>query len=159
MNIEMLVPYVDVVAGIATAAGVAYAAITYRRQAQLQTFIEYTRRFHEVMSDFPAEYRVDWKTIQFPANDVRVAGACIAYLNLCAEEFEMHRSGLVGQRVWNIWRREIEASLCSPLLRTGWKELRGEYASAPEFLAWVEAQQGLGGRRVTSQSMPTSPNW
>lgn len=138
MNWTTVSELASFVANVATATAAIAAVVIYRRQARLQNFLEYTRRFDEVMCRFPPEYRGEWQSRSFDPADAATRAAVVAYLNLCAEEHHLMRLGLLDRAVWRMWELEIIAALTSPYMRVAWRSVCGEFKSSPEFYAWVE---------------------
>ena len=104
-----------------------------------QVFLEYTRRFEQIMQSFPESH---WRSrLNLDAEPPEVNSALslsvLRYLNLCSEEFYLYKRGYLARDVWTIWERELQRTLGTPLLRREWGILEGEFESYPEFRAFV----------------------
>jgi hypothetical protein len=144
----------DLSAAIATAAALVLAYITYKGSTSAQVFMEYTRRYGEVLASFPdgelaARAAFDHHP---PPPSPALTTAVLRYLNLCSEEFYMHQRGMLADRVWHIWEGEIRRKLATPLLVREWSALEDEFVTFPEFRAFVAEAQ-----RQASRGSPPRP--
>jgi hypothetical protein len=115
----------------------------YRRQCNAQVFLEYTKRYSEVMNRFPREglkARLNLSA-EPPEKSDELSLAVLRYLNLCSEEFYLCKQKYLSNHVWGIWEDELKRTLSSPLFVREWEGLREEFRSYPEFLAYVEQAQ------------------
>ena len=143
MTNELILAYSTLVLALATLAGWITGIVFYRRQCNAQVFLEYTRRYDEVMEMFPPNARrarLDLSAKPPPESE-DLTLAVLRYLNLSSEEFYLFRERYVSKAVWRIWEAELKRTLCSPLVRREWKKLRTEFLSYPEFLDYVVAAQ------------------
>jgi hypothetical protein len=117
-----------------------------RKQANIQAFLTYTERFERVMEAFPAEAcqaRFDLEQT-LPSESEDLTGAVLRYLNLTSEEFYLCKRGYLDIQVWQIWEKEIQRMLCSPLFRREWPNLVTEFISFREFVDYVRDVQRKG---------------
>ncbi|MGH7256480.1 MAG: hypothetical protein ACREI3_11960 [Nitrospirales bacterium] len=125
------------------AAGLVNWNILCRRQTNAQVFMEYSRRYEQIMSTFPQESR----TTRFrfegepPQESDALSFAVLRYLNLCSEEYYLWKRNYLATEIWRIWEAELARTLKSPLIRREWKKLKEEFQAFPEFLAYVESVQ------------------
>ena len=131
--VSVLVAIVEVVRGIRM----------YKRQTNVQIFLEYTRRYEQVMQSFPPSSRVARLDLEGspPEPSAELSLAVLRYLNLCGEEFYLRDRGYLAEDVWQIWEAELKRTLGSPLLRREWQELKREFESYPKFRGFVEQSQ------------------
>jgi hypothetical protein len=138
----------EVIAQFATALSVVIAVLTvllairvYRRQMNAQLFVGYTGRYEQIMGSFPKD---GWSARlnlvdKLPERSDELSLCVLKYLNLCSEEFYLHKRKYLADEVWKIWEREIKRTLATPLFVREWKNLKGEFESYPEFQQFVEA--------------------
>lgn len=146
MTNENILAYATLLLALATAAGVVTGFVFYRRQCNAQVFLEYTRRYGEVMNMFPADARrarLDLFAAPPPESE-DLTLAVLRYLNLSSEEFYLCEKGYLSKDVWRIWEAELKRTLCSPLVTREWKKIQTEFSSYPEFLEYVVGAQGEG---------------
>lgn len=135
---------INVIGSIATALGVAFGVLVYRRQMNAQLFLDYTKRFDELMRSSDGTTTDFGAALESPAAVNAGAGhAALArrYLNLCSEEFYLWRRGYLSTAIWAIWEREIVRTLRKPYLREWWKVGRRQFAAFKEFAEYVDAAQ------------------
>lgn len=126
-----------------TGAGIVVAIRVYRRQCNVQVFLEYTKRYIEIMNMFPVEgrkARLD-SFGEAPPQTEELSLAVLRYLNLCSEEFHLCKKKYLSKDVWKIWEAELKQTLASSLVRREWTKLRKEFESYPEFVKYVDKAQ------------------
>lgn len=126
-----------------TAASILFGVYVFRRQMNAQLFLEYTKRYEEVMRSYPADdrsTRLD-SDGEPPSESAELTAAILRYLNLCSEEFYLWRRGYLSTDIWRIWEGEIRRTLASPLYRREWPQLVAEFAAYDEFVRYVRDAQ------------------
>jgi hypothetical protein len=142
------VAIVSLIAAVSSAAaavfGVAHAARTFRRNAELQAFLVLTDRYESIMNELPPSARAsfDWPDDVDPDMAIRMR-----YLNLCSEEYYLKERELLSERVWGIWEREMCFTLSAPPYVSAWEACSEHFASYPEFSAFVSDAQSRGATR------------
>ena len=143
---DRVLDYATLLLALFTAGSLIAGLVVYYRQCNAMIFIEYTKRYSEVINRFPAEAlkaRLDLTaTLPQKSNDLSLA--VLRYLNLCAEEFYLCKRKYLSPHVWQIWESELKRTLSSPLFVREWVELREEFRSFPDFLDYVDAVQRAG---------------
>jgi hypothetical protein len=127
-----------VVSAGAAVIAVWFASRTFRRSAELQAFLEFTKRYETIMDSLPSRARTDtrWSPEVDPDLAIR-----LRYLNLCSEEFYLMQRGLLSKTVWSIWETEMRATLGSDPYLDGWRTLARQFDSYPEFSGFVDTCQ------------------
>ena len=92
----------------------------YYRQANAQTYMEYNKRYEQIMHDFPEKVRLNFAGAK--PGDV-CPRRVLLYLNLCSEEFYMWQAFYISHKVWTIWEGDIKRVLQTDLIRSAWKDL------------------------------------
>jgi hypothetical protein len=112
----------------------------YKRQTNTQIFLEYTKRYNEIMESFPPEARPARLSLEgkMPDHSEGLSISILRYLNLCSEEYYLCKRGYLSKELWEIWEDELKRTLNSPLFVREWKDLRNEFLSYPEFLEFVD---------------------
>jgi len=116
---------------------------SYQNQMNAQLFLEFTKRFEEVMQSFPKNAwpnRLDIKGTP-PPKSKALSLSVLRYLNLCSEEFYLCKKGWLRQDIWQIWENELVRTLQTPLFIREWKELCREFESYPKFKEYVDTKQ------------------
>lgn len=133
--------------------GFFFGVRVYRRQMNAQLFLEYTRRYEEVMASFPPDHRSSRFDLdgEPPPESQELRAAVLRYLNLCSEEFYLNKRGYLSKDIWSIWEDELKRTLRSPLVRREWQVLRREFTSYSQFARYVEREHSLD-RRAASDA-------
>jgi hypothetical protein len=144
MNGDPITAYGTLLMTFFAAAGFIAGFIYYRRQCNVQVFLEYTKRYADVMNMFPSDgrsARID--LFKEPPPEIEeLTLAVMRYLNLCSEEFYLWKNKYLSNGVWRIWEDELKRTLRSPLLRREWNKVRKEFESYPDFCKYVNDAQG-----------------
>src|SRR5262245_30436392 len=105
--------WIAIVAGLITLAGVVVVFLQLRsldQQSRLQNFGEYTRRYQDIVLNFPED--INSREFSLAARKgeeyAQVMRYMRAYYDLCFEEWYLHRKGLIEDDFWNVWLGGIE---------------------------------------------------
>ena len=122
----------------------------YKRQTNTQIFLEYTKRYNEIMESFPPEARPARLSLEdkMPDQSEGLSISILRYLNLCSEEYYLCERGYLSKELWGIWEDELKRTLNSPLFVREWEGLRNEFLSYPEFLEFVDDVHRSGTRKT-----------
>ncbi len=113
-----------------------------RVQLNIQLFMKYTERYEHILEGFPAEAigaRFDSCALPPESDELRLC--VLKYLNLCSEEFYLHKKGYLPTDLWDIWEADLKTIIASPLVRRDWVRLRSEFSSHKGFQEFVEKIQ------------------
>ena len=151
MDLKGLVQNGTLISAILMFFGLIIGVLIYRRQMNAQLFLEYTKRYEEIMNTFPADARdarlnIDCET---PKESKELTLVILRYLNLSSEEFYLCKNRYLSNKIWRIWEDELLRTLKSPLLLREWAKLKHEFESYPAFSAYVNNAQakGISGKR------------
>ena len=139
-SLALAVQAATLLSSITAVASIWIAVRVYRRQMNAQLFVAYTQRYEEIMSSFPPDARKCRVAngTELPRQSEALTLAVLRYLNLSSEEFYLYRTGHITRRLWRIWEDELKKTVASDLIRREWVNLQTEFASYPEFRAFVE---------------------
>jgi len=143
MNIELYVQIATLLAVILAAGGLIFGIFAYQRQMNAQLFLEYTNRYEQILSGFPEDalkWRLD-SNLELPMESPELSYAILRYLNLCSEEFYLHKSKYLSSKIWMIWEDELIKTIGSPLYRREWPKLKEEFSSYLKFQQYVDSIQ------------------
>jgi len=143
MNLEQAVQIGTLISVAVAAFGLLIGVVVYRRQMNAQLFLEYTRRYQQIMESFPADARDARLSLneKLPKSSKALTFCVLKYLNLSSEEFYLYKKHYLSKSIWSIWEKELKRTLRSPLLRREWSKLRNEFESYPTFSRYVEETQ------------------
>lgn len=129
-----------ITSGITTAISLVVGVYIYKKQASLQTIIEYTKRYEEIVNSYPA-IRLNTNSPNLLPESNELSTAVLRYLNLCCEEFYLHKEGYLSNKIWNLWKDELERTIGTPLYKREWPKLEKEFERYLEFRQYVESIQ------------------
>jgi hypothetical protein len=126
--------------------GLVIGVLIYRRQMNAQLFLEYTKRYEDIMNAFPADARDARLKIgcDTPKESEELTLVILRYLNLSSEEFYLCKNRYLSRKIWRIWEDELLRTLRAPLLMREWPKLKHEFESYPAFSAYVKNAQAKG---------------
>jgi hypothetical protein len=114
--------------------------LTYNKQMNAQVFLQYAKRYDEIMNSFPKNATLarinSGKALPRPSGELTIC--VLRYLNLCSEEFHLYDTKYLSKKVWDIWADEIVRTLRTPLFRREWTKLFNEFDAYPKFQAFVQ---------------------
>ena len=111
---------------------------TFKRQMNAQAYLEYTKRYDQIMEALGPDCRFDLNSVKVD-KDTKLA--VLRYLNLCSEEYYLYSQKYLANDLWQYWGNELERTLCTPLFREAWKSLKSEFDSFVDFQKYVENAQ------------------
>jgi len=121
---------------VATGA-VIYSLVVLRNQLRLQVFLEYTRRFDEIK--FPdGSFTSRWVDLD-PKRARKSQRAFRKYFDLCSQEWWLHHTGKIENRVWDVWARGMADIVNTPGGRYAWTVIQPEYQNVfPGFALFID---------------------
>jgi hypothetical protein len=141
LTADHIVALTAVATVVLTGVGVVLALRGVRHQLWLQMFSEYTRRYAQIVEGLPSESRRPGGNFDLEGLDEAARGgvenAVRAYLNLCSEEYYLHKRGHVDDETWRIWRLGMEATFGLPWIQATWAAVEHEYGFYEEFQHFV----------------------
>lgn len=116
---------------------VIYSVLALRNQLRLQVFLEYTRRFDEIR--FPDDsFLARWADLG-PKRARKAERAFRKYFDLCSQEWWLHHTGKIENRVWEVWARGMADIVNTPGGRHAWKVIRPDYQNVfPGFALFMD---------------------
>jgi hypothetical protein len=131
---------VSIVAAIVT---LIWGVRSYKNQMNAQLFLEFTKRFEEVMQSFPKSVWPSRLNIEGkpPVKTKALSLSVLRYLNLCSEEYYLYKKGWLHKEIWEIWEGELIRTLQTPLFMREWQTLADEFESYREFKEYVDKIQ------------------
>ena len=128
-----------------------WALRSIRDQMKLQSYLELTSRFEQILPRIPREVLecrrdVSMEECIADVDEGRVVRRSLtAYFALCAQEHVLVERGLLDRGIWKLWERRLEMVVSSPPARRVLEEMlrAGEFHST-EFRKRVVALVGRG---------------
>jgi hypothetical protein len=144
--------FIQTLALIAAVGGLFIQLHNIQNQLWLQTFMEYTRRYNDVMVNLPFEAvglgePAELSTLAEDQQKAVIRGMR-RYFNLCSEELYLHQKKRVDDETWGIWKSGMWESAHGRFFGSSWRYLRPEYRAYPAFCDLIDgvlASAGQGG--------------
>jgi hypothetical protein len=140
MTAEILVQLGQVGTLLIGTLGIGVALRNQRRQLNAQMFIEFSRRFEELLRLFPTEA---WLANRNPGQPLPPPSQeltdCTLYcFQFIADVYYLHKGGYVSRQLWLIWEREIKRTLRGPLFEREWGTLAPEFSHDHGFIQYID---------------------
>lgn len=112
----------------------------FRKQLQLNFFAEYTKRYQEIILNFPetinqADFSFDELAEEVRAKTLRYMRA---YFDLCSEEYFLWKSKHIDTKVWKEWDSGIKYAFSKKAFRDGWDRVQMDTIYYEEFAEYVK---------------------
>jgi hypothetical protein len=119
--------------------GIGVALINQRRQLNAQMFIEFSKRFEELLRLFPTEAWLANRrhNQKLPPPSKEITECTLYCLQFVADVYHLHRAGYISDRLWKLWEREIKRTLKGPLFVREWSGVSAEFSHDKEFLDYM----------------------
>jgi len=135
---------VAVIAIIVTVKSLRTSIEQFNEQLQLNVFTDYTKRYQEIMLNFPESINED--KFEFDNldkdTDTKIKEKTLrymrAYFDLCSEEYFLHSQGKIGDNTWHEWKSGIEYAFSKTAFIKGWSIISLDTGYYPDFIEFVK---------------------
>jgi hypothetical protein len=124
------------VAGIIAAVRV--SRLKSRTHCDQQYFIEYSKRYQELISQAASDIRDPNFRLLGRQDYELVLRWTHAYFDMCFEQWFLGRQGYVSSRLWSLWREGMEVGFSRPAFQQAWRVMRVDKKCDKDFLLFVE---------------------
>jgi len=119
--------------------GLGVALLTQRRQLNAQMFIEFSKRFEDLLRLFPTEA---WLANRnpgqpLPPSSLELRDCTLYCIQFIADVYYLHKSRFISTRLWRIWEREIKLTLSGPLFKREWENVKTEFSHDQQFSHYI----------------------
>jgi hypothetical protein len=119
--------------------GIGVALVNQRRQLNAQMFIEFSKRFEELLRLFPTEA---WLANRRPNQELpppseEITECTLYCIQFIADVYHLHKAGYISNRLWRLWEREIKRTLKGPLFVREWDTVAAEFSHDKDFLEYL----------------------
>lgn len=132
--------FISAVAAFVAIIGLIFQSRSTRKQVKLQNFIEYTKRYQEIILNFPEG--INQGDIEIELLDSseyqRVMRYMRAYLDLCFEEYTLHKKGFIDKDLWEIWEGGMKTAFSKPAFKQAWATIRQDTEYGEEFKKFAD---------------------
>lgn len=110
----------------------------FHTQQKIAFFADYTKRFQDIMLNFPEDVFNDNFDFKSDTRSEQVIKYMRAYFNLCGEEYDLWKSGYVEDRIWDKWQQGIEFFLSKKVFKDAWYEIHKNAVYFQDFEKWID---------------------
>jgi len=120
-----------------------------RFQLRMNTYMEYTARYSEILARFPSKVLedLDYSLEDCLREHPDFRNLARRYFWLLQDEYFLQKRGLLPNDQWRAWEEEFFNMLKLKSLRQVWRVLRDEVVYPQEFVSYVDhhLKEKLGG--------------
>ncbi len=112
-----------------------------KKQLELQNFLEYTRRYQDIMLNLPESIHVGtfkFSETRINENDLKAIRFIRAFYDLSAEEFFLHNNGLINNATWRLWKKGIFATINNRAFHEAWTVIRPDTHHPEAFIRFID---------------------
>lgn len=124
--------------------GIGVALLNQRRQMNSQMFIEFSRRFADLLRLFPTDA---WLANRDPRQELPPSSKeltdCTLYcIQFISDVYYLHKGGYITNSLWRVWEREINRTLRGRLFKREWAAVESEFCHDRAFLHYINSLIG-----------------
>ncbi len=139
MRMNFLVQLGQVGTLVVGSVGICVALINQHRQLNAQMFIEFSRRFQELLRLFPTEAWLANRSPHqpLPPSSQELRDCALYTIQFVADVYHLHKGRYISNRLWMLWEREIKRTLMGPIFLREWQSVAAEFAHDCDFLRYI----------------------
>ncbi len=139
MSSNLLVQLGTVGTLILGSAGIWVALLNQRRQLNAQMFIEFSKRFQDLLHLFPTEAWIANlnPSKPLPPRSQELTDCTLYCIQLAADVFHLHQGGYISKGLWTLWEREIRHAITGPVFQREWEDAAADFAHIPDFVQYI----------------------
>jgi len=123
--LEIVALSVSTIVMVITGVALWFTISSFRKQLQLNFFADYTKRYQEIMLNFPESINskeFDLESLETPIRD-KTLRYMRAYFDLCSEEYYLWKQGNIDSRTWQEWEMGIKFAFSKTAFQQAWRVL------------------------------------
>jgi hypothetical protein len=144
MNTEQWITVASLATVVVSALAIVTGLKSVRDQLRVTIFLEYTKRYSEIMQHMPFSAREPGGRYRLPLGPDgernRILSAFREYLNMCSEEKWLYDHHRIDRAAWGIWERGMRDTASFPSFGDAWRILCSEYDAYPDFQKFVSTE-------------------
>ena len=120
--------------------GLIYQSRSTRKQIKLQNFIEYTKRYQEIILNIPDNiYEPDFTFDGVnEETKTKIMRYMRAYFDLCFEEYTLHKTKFIDNDLWAIWKGGMEVAFSKPAVQQAWELVQKDTRFGEGFEVFIK---------------------
>lgn len=136
MNIEH---YISIITALIAVSALIWQIRTNNKQSKMQTFLVYTQRYQDIFINLPSGIESNDFDINNGEYDKEMFLRNLrAYFDLCSEQYQLHKRGLIDDKVWTLWKNGMKDSLKKPAFIQAWKEIQSHDYYHRHFADYID---------------------
>lgn len=126
---------------LSTAGALFFTVRNFRKQLQLNFFAEYTKRYQEIILNFPRtiteeDFNIDNLSVEEKDKTLRYMRV---YFDLCSEEYFLWQSKDISEKVWLEWESGIKYAMSRPAFNQSWEIIGAHTTYYKDFSLFIES--------------------
>lgn len=119
-----------------------WQSIITRKQMRLNFFADYTKRYQEIILNFPENINTSEFNFDLIKEDnkdlyTKTMRYMRTYFDLCSEEYFLNKDGKINKKVWAEWESGIKYTFSKKAFRDAWIIVNLDSKFYPDFVKWV----------------------
>ncbi|EHZ2575512.1 hypothetical protein K5N30_004442 [Vibrio parahaemolyticus] len=96
------------------------------KQLKLQNYMEYTKRYQEIILNFPESVNERDFMLESLPEEVRdkTMRYMRVYFDLCFEEFGLHKRNMIDDETWSVWEGGMKFAFSKPAFIQAWDVIK-----------------------------------
>ncbi|MDM8350885.1 hypothetical protein P8H27_18580 [Pseudomonas sp. sp1636] len=141
MNINEWTLVASIATAIITALALFFTVRSFKKQLQLQFFADYTKRYQEIMLNFPEQINEEKFSIESLTPEVKdkTLRYMRAYFDLCSEEYFLWKNKNLDNTTWKEWESGMRFAFSKPAFKQAWNILRLDTIYYGDFTSLVKS--------------------
>lgn len=132
---------VSVVSLLISVAFLWFTVSSFKKQLQLNFFADYTKRYQEIILNFPES--INAKNFQIDNLDAEIKNKTLRYMrvyfDLCSEEYYLWTKRKIDNDTWKEWESGIKFAFSKPAFKQAWEVVQLDTNYYEEFAKFVNS--------------------
>ena len=109
-----------------------------KEQLFLQHFADYTKRYQEIILQFPESINEPSFDVALPEHRDKVMRQMRAYTDLCFEEWFLNQNFRLHPKIWQTWDAGMTTAFSKRAFRDGWSAIKKDTAYCSAFQSHID---------------------
>lgn len=110
------------------------------KQLKLQNYMEYTKRYQEIILNFPESVNEDSFKLDCFSPEIRdkTMRYMRVYFDLCFEEYDLYNKKMIDEDMWVTWEGGMKFAFSKPAFIQAWDIIKRDTVYSEDFNKLVE---------------------
>ena len=128
---------ISTVTALIAIGGLIYQSRSTRKQLKLQNFVEYTKRYQQILLNLPESiHKAEFSVENF--NNENTMRYMRAYFDLCFEEYILHEKQFIDDDLWLLWEKGMRDTLAKSAFQKAWNKIKEDTMFGNRFEDFVQ---------------------